>query len=318
MPLPLRLLIVSMVALWPLFAHEFAWHLDKRYIDRNGDMLADTPEDPSVWIDPPTLVFSYAPHEDPLIYKETWQDFLDYLSHITGKKVVYFPYQTNRAQLEAMRYGRLHVSGFNTGSVPEAVNYAGFRPVAIMANETGQYGYHMEILTYKGSGITRIEEIRGRTLVLSAPSSNSGNCAPRSILAKYYGLHANEDYDIIFSGSHERSLLGLMEHRFRIVAVADSVKKRMIRRGAVDPSQIITLYRSRRFPTTAYGYVYNLKPDLAEKIRRAFLSFPWYTAHQTPTSLKRAFPDHDRFIPADYRRMWQDVRILQNYSCNGK
>jgi phosphonate transport system substrate-binding protein len=45
------------------------------------------------------------------------------------RKVVFFPVESNAAQLEAMRSGRLHVAGFNTGSNPIAVSCAGFRSI---------------------------------------------------------------------------------------------------------------------------------------------------------------------------------------------
>jgi hypothetical protein len=57
----------------------------------------------------------------------------------TGKKVVFFPVQSNAAEIEAMRSGRLQVAGFNTGSNPIAVNCAGFVPFAIMGNKENQF-----------------------------------------------------------------------------------------------------------------------------------------------------------------------------------
>jgi ABC-type phosphate/phosphonate transport system substrate-binding protein len=87
-------------------------------------------------IDPDTLIFAYTPVEDPAVYKEAWSDFLTHLDKVTGKKSVFFPVQSNAAQIEAMRSGRLHIAGFNTGSNPLAVNCAGFRPFTIMASKT--------------------------------------------------------------------------------------------------------------------------------------------------------------------------------------
>src|SRR5690606_32635711 len=100
--------------------------LDSRYCDRDGDMVADAPENSAEWVDPDTLVFAYTPVEDPEVYRGVWNEFLDHLSKTTGKKIQFFPVQSNAAQLEAMRSGRLHVAGFNTGSNPLAVNCAGF------------------------------------------------------------------------------------------------------------------------------------------------------------------------------------------------
>ena len=53
--------------------------LDKRYCDRNGDLVADAPTDSSKWVDPDTLIFAYTPVEDPAVYKEAWSDFLDHM-----------------------------------------------------------------------------------------------------------------------------------------------------------------------------------------------------------------------------------------------
>jgi hypothetical protein len=69
--------------------------------------------------------------------------------------VQFFPVQSNAAQLEAMRAGRLHIAAVNTGGNPIAVACAGFRPFAMMAAEDGSFGYEMEIITYPGSGIER-------------------------------------------------------------------------------------------------------------------------------------------------------------------
>src|SRR6187431_643939 len=102
--------------------------LDKRFTDADGDLVADAPTDPKQWVDPPVLVFAYTPVEDPAVYAKVWDGFIRHMEKITGKRVRFFPVQSNAAQLEAMRAGRLHVSGFNTGSNPLAVNCAGFVP----------------------------------------------------------------------------------------------------------------------------------------------------------------------------------------------
>lgn len=130
--------------------------------------------DPKDWIDPPTLVFSYTPVEDPAVYAKVWDGFIQHMAEVTGKKVQFFPVQSNAAQLEAMRAGRLHVAGFNTGSNPLAVNCAGFVPFAMMVSKDDRYGYEMEIITYPGSGIEKVEDIRGGKMAFTSETSNSG------------------------------------------------------------------------------------------------------------------------------------------------
>ncbi len=152
--------------------------LDSRYTDSDGDLIADIPTDASQQVDPDTLIFAYTPVEDPAVYAEAWSDFLTYLEEKTGKKVQFFPVQSNAAQIEAMRAGRLHIAGFNTGSNPIAVACAGFRPFTIMASADGSFGYEMEIITYPGSGIESVGTSRAsrwplprrpRTLVSRRP-----------------------------------------------------------------------------------------------------------------------------------------------------
>ncbi|MFQ3231410.1 MAG: phosphonate transport system substrate-binding protein, partial [Reinekea sp.] len=82
------------------------------------------------------------------------------MEDVTGKKVQFYPVQSNAAQIEAMRAGRLHVAGFNTGSNPLAVACAGFRPFTMMSAEDGSFGYEMEIISYPGSGIDSPADIK--------------------------------------------------------------------------------------------------------------------------------------------------------------
>lgn len=283
--------------------------LDPRYCDRDGDLVADAPTDPSQWIDPPTLIFSYTPLEDPSVYREVWKEFLDHLSTATGKKVVFFPVQSNAAQIEAMRAGRIHVAGFNTGSVPFAVNAAGFVPLAMMGNRRGAWGYEMEIVVRAESALRKPDDLRGKTLAFTSPTSNSGYKAPVWILKDAYGLVEGRDYKSAFSGKHDNSVLGVLHGDYDAAAVANTVLRQMERRKVVDPTKLRSIYKSETFPTTAYGVAFNLKPDLARKIRDAFFSFDW-----AGTGLQKEFAETEgeMFMPVSYKPTWAIVRKIDD------
>ena len=58
-----------------------------------------------------TPLSSHTPVEDPAVYANIWDGFVKHMAEITGKEVVFFPVQSNAAQLEAMRSrNRLHVA----------------------------------------------------------------------------------------------------------------------------------------------------------------------------------------------------------------
>lgn len=302
--------------LTPVLAHG-AFQLDSRYQDNDGDLIADIPSDESKLVDPSTLVFAYTPVEDPAVYKEVWSEFLDHLAETTGKKVQFFPVQSNAAQIEAMRAGRLHIAGFNTGSNPLAVACAGFRPFTMMAGADGSFGYEMEIITYPDSGIEDVEDIRGGEMAFTSQTSNSGFKAPSAILKADYNMVAGEDFEPVFSGKHDNSILGVANQDYKAAAVANSVLNRMLSRDVVSDDQIVSLYKSQTFPTTGYGIAHNLTPELQEKIQDAFFSFDW-----EGTALEEEFSKsgESQFVPITFKNHWEVIRKIDDangveYNC---
>lgn len=293
--------------------------LDARYTDADGDMVADIPTDPSQLVDPDTLVFAYTPVEDPAVYANVWKGFLDHLAQVTGKKVQFFPVQENAAQIEAMRAGRLHVSGFNTGGNPLAVACAGFRPFAMMASKEGAFGYEMEIITYPGSGIEKIEDVKGKKLAFTSETSNSGFKAPSAILKAEYNLTAGTDFEPVFSGKHDNSILGVANKDYPAAAVANSVLNRMVARDVVKKDQIVSVYKSQTFPTTGYGVAHNLTPELQEKIKQAFFSYNW-EGSELLKEFQSSEPPQEAFIPITFKDHWSVIRQIDqangvSYAC---
>lgn len=310
-------LAAVLLALLPFEAHA----LDQRFTDADGDLVADAPKDPKQFVDPPVLVFSFTPVEDPAVYANVWSGFIRHMEKVTGKKVQFFPVQSNAAQLEAMRAGRLHVSGFNTGSNPLAVNCAGFVPFAMMASLDNAYGYEFEIITYPGSGVAKVEDIKGKKLAFTTPTSNSGFKAPAALLRQKFGLEAGKDYEPVFSGKHDNSILGVANKDYPVAAVANSVIQRMTARKLVGKDQMVSLFKSQTFPTTGYGYVYNLKPELAAKVKEAFFTFPW-EGSELLKEFGVAEPPQQKFMPITYKEHWQIVRDIDEamsvkYDCKG-
>lgn len=308
--------LAALLAVLPLSSQA----MDPRFTDADGDLVADAPTDPKDWIDPTTLIFSYTPVEDPAVYAEVWKEFIEHLAAETGKKVQFFPVQSNAAQLEAMRAGRLHVAGFNTGSNPLAVNCAGFVPFAMMASNNDEYGYEMEILTHPGSGIEKVEDIRGKQLAFTSETSNSGYKAPSALLKQEFKMEAGKDFEPVFSGKHDNSILGVANKDYPAAAIANSVLSRMLERDVVKSEQLVSIYKSQSFPTTGYGHVYNLRPELAEKVKAAFFNFNW-----EGTGLAKEFnhvnPPQEKFMPISFKKHWQVVRDIDaamnvSYDCN--
>lgn len=289
--------------------------LDARYCDQDNDMVADLPTGAVKAQNPPQLIFAYTPLEDPSVYKEVWQGFLDHMEKVTGKKVTFFSVQSNAAQIEAMRAGRLHVTSFSTGSTPIAVNCAGYVPVAMMGAADNSYGFEMEIVVGKNSPIQTPADLKGKNIAFTSPTSHSGFKAPSAILKSQFKLVADRDFKSSFSGKHDNSILGVVHGDYDAAAVANDVLHQMVARGALQPDALRSVYKSASFPTASFGYAYNLEPALAAKIRESFFTFDW-----KGSKLATEFKDQAKFIPITYKQHWSDVRAIDtengvDYAC---
>jgi len=289
--------------------------LDKAYCDRNGDLVADLPADPKQLVNRSALIFAYTPTEDPAVYQKAWDPFIKHMEKVTGKRVVFFPVQSNAAQYEAMRSGRLHVAGVNAGGNATAVNCAGFVPFTMMASKDGSFGYEMEIVVPADSPIKAPADLKGKKIAFTDATSNSGFKAPSAILKADFNLENKRDYEPVFSGKHDNSILGVVNKDYEAAAVANSVLNRMLDRKVFDKSKIRSIYKSETFPTTGYGHVYNLDPKLVEKVKEAFFTFPW-----EGSALKQEFQKEDKFVPIQYKKDWAVLRKIDaatgvKYTC---
>lgn len=272
--------------------------LDDAYCDENKDLVADVPAKTR---DPSVLVFAYTPVEDPAVYENAFRPFTEYLSKCTGKRVVYYPVQSNSAEIEAMRSGRLHVAGFSTGPVGFAVNMAGAVPFAGKGTEKGIEGYHLIVLVKASSPYQKLSDLKGKRVAHTSPSSNSGGLAPKALFPDQ-GLKPGEDYQILYSGGHDKSALGVNSGDYDAAPVASDVFERMVARGDLKAENFRIIYRSERFPSSGFAYAHDLKPELADKIKQCFYDFRF------PPQMVKDFEGDDRFAPITYLQDWAVVR----------
>src|SRR5438105_406275 len=277
--------------------------LDALYCDDNYDLVADAPTDPSRWKDPATLVFSYTPVEDPTVYQYAFRPFTDYLGRCTGKRVIYYPVQSNAAEIEAMRSGRLHIAGFSTGPTGFAVNLAGAVPFAVKGNATELQGYHLIAIVRAASPYYKLTDLKGKRVAHTSPASNSGNLAPR-VLFPPQGLKPDEDYRPLMSGGHDKSALGVASGDYDMAPVASDVFYRMVERGSVNGDHFRVIYKSPLFPTSSFAYAHDLKPELAKTVRDCFFAFRF------PPEMVKEFNGYDRFFPITYKDHWALVREI--------
>ncbi len=275
--------------------------LDTLYCDADKDLVADLPADAKRQKNPGTLVFTYTPVEDPAVYENVFKPFTDYLGKCTGKRVIYYQVQSNAAEIEAMRSGRLHVGGFSTGPTAFAVNIAGAVPFAVKGYEKDFQGYNLIVVVKKDSPYQKLSDLKGKKLAHTAPSSNSGHLAPLALFPRE-GLTPDKDYKVLFSGKHDQSVMGVNTGDYDAGAVASDVFERMARRGQIKEDDFRVIYRSQKFPTSSFAYAHDLEPKLRDQMVKCFYEYRF------PDEMKKAFDGADRFFPINYKEHWAVVR----------
>ena len=219
------------------------------------------------------------------------------------------PFAKVNDQLKAIKEGRLHVAGLNTGAVPAAVDECGFVPLCTLGHEDGSFGYSMLLIVPAKSAIKDPKDLRGQKIAFKDASSNSGYKAPIVALLNEFGLRPSRDYDWFFVYEHENAIRMVARGECAAAAVASDRLAALVHSGEIKEADVRVIYKSPSFPPAAIGCVYNLKPDLVAKIKSALLDCDWKKA-----GLRERLGGEGatRFVPVSYREAFALVRQIDD------
>ena len=165
--------------------------------------------------------------------------------------------------------------------------------------------------------LKRLKTSRASNWHLHRPHPIQASKRPSAILKSDFDLLPERDFEPVYSGKHDNSILGVANKDYLAASIANSVKSRMISRDVINEDDVITIYKSQTFPTTGFGTVYNLTPELQEKIRNAFFNFDW-----EGTTLEAEFSksNEGQFLEMTYQEFWDVIRKIDaangvSYAC---
>ncbi len=306
--LTVAFLTVATLPAWPQDTCKHRGDLDALYCDEDGNMTADAPTNPKKLKNPASLMLSYSPQEDSVVYEKLWTPYVDHMKSCTGKPVRFLPVYSSAATVEALRSGRIQLSLLSAGDTPFAVNIGGAVPIAVHGTaKDGIAAYHLIVVVKKDSPFKTLADLKGKRIAHVSPSSNSGNLAPRALFPKE-GLVPDKDYKVLYSGKHDNSVSGVLSGDYDAGAVADDVLIRMLQRGVLKPDELRIIYKSQPFPAGSLAVAHDLDPQLKKKIIDCTFTFRF------PTELSAAFRGPDRFVPLDYKRDYTSVRNVAEAS----
>ncbi|MGI9455515.1 MAG: phosphate/phosphite/phosphonate ABC transporter substrate-binding protein [Aeoliella sp.] len=278
-----------------------------KFVDADGDMLADFPAEAEC-IAPEKLVFAYVASENPGNDAATWAPLLEALAELAEMPTEFTHFKSVDEQLEALATGELHVTAFNTGSVPLAVTAGGFIPVSTFGHD-GDFAYKMKLLVPAASPLKQLSDLKGENkykITFVRPNSNSGFKAALVLLLEQ-DILPERDYSYGFSMGHDTSASDVADGKTDAAPVASDLFDRMVAGGEIDPEKVRTLYESERFPPVAIGYGHNLPPQLREAITKLLTEFDW---QGTPLIDSYGASGATGFVAVNYKDDWANIRRI--------
>jgi phosphonate transport system substrate-binding protein len=231
------------------------------------------------------LVIVLMPGEDDESIVETRDIFDKALSEkLMGLPVEEYRATDYSAMTEAMKTGFAHVGQFGPFAYTYAVDRAGAEALVVSGTD-GTHGYYSYLITHVDSGITSLDDLKGRSFGFVDPESASGNIVPSNEILNYFqesmpeltfdDLHINGNFfsAAAFTGSHANSVQGVFHRDIDAAGVSSTTLNNQIKNGLVEADKIKIIHTSPLIPSSPYAIQKDLPQELKDLIKQFFLDW---------------------------------------------
>ena len=176
----------------------------------------------------------------------------EHLGKLIGEKigcdVKVFVATSYNAEIEAMRNGKLELGEFGPLGYVLAHQVAKAEAVATFANADNKPDtYWASLVTWPGSGIKTVAQIKGHSFAFSDPASTSGHLFPAYGLRKA-GIDPDKDVRAIYAGSHTASFEALYNHKVDAGELNSEQMESAKQRGHYKDGDFVFLWKSDPIP----------------------------------------------------------------------
>ena len=219
--------------------------------------------------DPATLKVALLPDENASTIIKNNKALEEYLETKLGKRIELIVTTDYSSMIEATRHGRIDLAYFGPLSYVLARQKSEIEPFAALRSK-GSTTYQSVLIANTAAGINSISDIRGKNMAYGDKVSTSSHLIPKSVLAEK-GLEAKRDYQEHFVGSHDAVAMAVQNGHAQAGGLSRPILEALLERKILDPTRVKVLEYSKPFPQYPWTMRSNLKPELKEKIRSAFL-----------------------------------------------
>jgi phosphonate transport system substrate-binding protein len=220
--------------------------------------------------DPPLLKVALLPDENAGTVIANNRKLKEYLEKELGKEIELVVTTDYSSMIEAMRHGRLDLAYFGPLSYVLARQKSAIEPFAALRSK-GSTTYQALLIGNVAQGVTSVDDIKDKDVAFGDTASTSSHLIPKAMLAEK-GLKAGTDYREHFVGAHDAVALTVQNGKAQAGGLSKPIFEALVARGLIDKAKVKVLQESRPYPQYPWTMRSDLKPELKEKIRAAFLN----------------------------------------------
>jgi phosphonate transport system substrate-binding protein len=247
---------------------------------------------PALAADRPVLRVSAIPDEAPTELLRKFKPLGDYLEKQLGMEVKFLPVTDYPGTVEGLAAGHLDLVWYGGFTFVQARRRTGTAVPLVQREEDARF--HSRFITAAGSGIAKLSDLKGKSVAFGSPSSTSGHLMPRYFLLQA-GLDPEKDFArVAFSGAHDATAKWVESGKVDAGALNESVWNKLVEEKKIDTAKVVSFYTTPDFYDYNWTVRGDLDPQLAAKIRAAFLALDFgKPADRAILDLQRT----KRFIP---------------------
>lgn len=161
------------------------------------------------------------------------------------------------------------------------------QPILTTVQTDGSKGYYSIMVARKDSGITKLEDLKGKKLGFADPDSTSGYLVPLVSLPKDIGMPVKEFFaETGFGGGHENLVLEVLKGTFDAgttfgsgvgefkTGYTSGNLKKMVDKGILNMDDLVELWRSPMIPNGPLVVRTSLNDDMKAKFKQFMLDLP--------------------------------------------
>jgi phosphonate transport system substrate-binding protein len=215
------------------------------------------------------------------VYRDAFADFQEYLAKATGKKVVYYTVQSNAAEVEAMRSGRLHTPA-SPPAPPVRRHLAGYVPIAVKGYPDGFRATTLSCWSRRTAPYQTLTDLKGKKVAPTSPLVQLRQPRPARAVPQL-GLVPDEDYTVLYSGKHDQSVLGVAHGDYDAAPVASTCTS-ACSRPAAWPRRTARHLHQPALPHLVLRLIQPALPRTGAKGRGAFHTYRFPSPCRSPST----------------------------------